>query len=234
MLYLTLLIALLSYISGRCDPLIASGHGSFCCLLRGFLREATERIRMVVLVSRMRCDFSTDVGMRVEAYDEQLWCQMLDWRPSVVFLHVGGNDISYEQQGHIGEMILELVRSLEAAGMYVHSRGNIASYCLPGKRRRRWVRKGSTTDKSVLAIGVCGTVSYFSGYRSKREGEGRLHSAFLSCNRVHRSPRRSGEVSGGFRESVLPFYTSNLFEQAGWPLSGLQIYFSLVWSYSVS
>ena len=65
-------------------------------------------------------------GMRVEAYDEQLWCQMLDLRPSVVLLHLGGNDVLYEHQGHIGEMILERVRSLEAV-MCVYSRGNIAS-----------------------------------------------------------------------------------------------------------
>ena len=35
----------------------------------------------------------------------------------MISLHPGGDDISYEQQGHIGEMILERVRSLEAAGM---------------------------------------------------------------------------------------------------------------------
>ena len=30
--------------------------------------------------------------MKTEAYDEQFWCQMIDWRLSVIFLHVEGND----------------------------------------------------------------------------------------------------------------------------------------------
>ena len=108
---LKIMKVLLSYVNGRCDPLIASGHGTVCCL-QGFLREATERIRWAIWYS----GFFGRCGTRIETHDEQLWCQMHDWRLSVVFLHVGGNDISYEQQGHIGEMILELVRSMEAAG----------------------------------------------------------------------------------------------------------------------
>ena len=54
-------------------------------------------------------------GMRVKTYDEQLWCLVIDWRPSVVFLHLGGNALSSEQQGYIGEMSFGRVRSLEAA-----------------------------------------------------------------------------------------------------------------------
>ena len=33
----------------------------------------------------------------------------------MVFLHLGGDDLSSEQQGHIGEMSFGRVRSLEAA-----------------------------------------------------------------------------------------------------------------------